>query len=412
MEKEFYPPKKSTKLMRLFWKAAGADRYILEQSTYGDQIKYVCLGGIIVATGVMAAIAGGYAFYTIFEPKGNALDSFKTVAGIDGNYDKTDLATAIKATLFGLIWGAIIFNIDRFIVTSTGKGDGTEAITKKELIGALPRLIMGAIIALTISKPVEIRMFKTEIDVALHEKQIEQEQKYKAKTDSLFNVEIAKKDKEILKIETDLNNEKQRYRDLEKNYIEEARIVTVGPRALAVKAQMDELAGEIKALESSADYNRLKKEKDNKEKEREIELNKGKKVAAGLDGLLERIKLAHEIAGWVISLFITLLFMTIELTPIFFKLMLIKSPYDFIEENIKELIKANHGIEIQHNFYPDGEGIERDKVTNHEVIKLLKEKIKLLETQSELSDNAMEEWKKKKISDIKQNPEGFITEKS
>jgi TM2 domain-containing membrane protein YozV len=140
MEKEFYQPKKSTKMMRLFWKAAGADRYILEKSTYGDQIKYVCLGGIIVATGVMAAIAGGYAFYTIFEPKGNALDSFNTASGIAGHYDQTDLATAIKASIFGLIWGAIIFNIDRFIVTSTGKGDGTEAITRKELVGAAPRL--------------------------------------------------------------------------------------------------------------------------------------------------------------------------------------------------------------------------------------------------------------------------------
>ncbi|WP_448698116.1 DUF4407 domain-containing protein [Mucilaginibacter sp. AW1-3] len=409
MQNEFYQSKKSTRLMRLFWKASGADRYILEQSTYGDQIKYVCLGGIIVATGVMAAIAGGYAFYTIFEPKGSALDSFRAVSD-NGNYDHTDLATAIKAALFGLVWGAIIFNIDRFIVTSTGKGDGTEAITKKELVGALPRLIMGAIIALTISKPVEIRMFKTEIDVALHEKQIEQEQLYKARTDSLFNAEIRKKDKEIGKYETDINEKKERYAALEKNYIEEARIITVGPRALAVKAQMDATAAAIKDAENSPDYLRLQKERDQKETEREVELKKGKKVAAGLDGLLERIKLAHEIAGWVISTFVTLLFMTIELTPIFFKLMLIKGPYDFMEENIKELLKANHGIEVHHNFYPDGEGIERDKVINHEVIKLLKEKIKVLETQAELSDQAMEAWKHQKLDDIKDHPGHYISE--
>ena len=36
---------------------------------------------------------------------------------------------AILAICFGIIWGLIIFNIDRFIVASTGKGDGTEAIT-------------------------------------------------------------------------------------------------------------------------------------------------------------------------------------------------------------------------------------------------------------------------------------------
>ena len=37
---------------------------------------------------------------------------------------------------------------------------------------------------------------------------------------------------------------------------------------------------------------------------------------------------------WII-IFITLLFMAIELTPIFFKMMLIKSPYDYLEDNIK-----------------------------------------------------------------------------
>ena len=412
MEKEFYQSKKSTKLMRLFWKAAGADRYILEKSTYGDQIKYVCLGGIIVATGVMAAIAGGYAFYTIFEPKGNAIDSFKTVSSIAGNYDKTDLPTAIKATLFGLIWGAIIFNIDRFIVTSTGKGDGTEAITKKELVGALPRLIMGAIIALTISKPVEIRMFKTEIDVALHEKQIQQQQKYKANIDSIFNGEIKKKEVGIQQFHKRIHELDSISDVLTERISYENSHGGCKGKCLLFIDQRKQNQEEKKGIENDSDYKKVKTELDALEKTRNLKLAESDKVAAGLDGLLERIKLAHEKAGWLISLFVTLLFMTIELTPIFFKLMLIKSPYDFMEENIKELIKANQGIEIQHNFYPDGEGIERDKVIGHEVIKVLKEKIKLLETQAELSSTAMEEWKQQKIKDIKENPGDYISEES
>lgn len=410
MENEFYQSPKSSKFMRLFWRASGADRYILERSTYGDQIKYVCLGGIIIATGVMAAIAGGYAFYTIFEPKGNALDSFKAVQGIGGNYDPTDIPTAILSCIFGVFWGAIIFNIDRFIVTSTGKGDGTENITKKELIGALPRLIMGAIIALTISKPVEIRMFKTEIDVALHARQIEQKQQYKLKTDSLYNKELANKDKEIFKIESELNILNQRYAEVEKNYIEEARIVTVGPRAIALKAQLDNIGRNIADLKNNSEFLRIKQEKNEIEKRREKDLANGEKVASGLDGLLERIKLAHEIAGWWISAFITLLFMTIELTPIFFKLMLIKSPYDYMEENIKELIKADKGIEIKYNYYTDGEGHERDLIINHQVLIMLKEKIKLLETQSELSNTAIEAWKEQKLEGIKNNPNEYIKE--
>lgn len=410
MDKELYQAPKPSRVMRLFWKAAGADRFILERSTYGDQIKYVCLGGIIVATGLMAAIAGGYAFYTIFEPKGNALDSFKTVNSIAGNYDNTDPKTALLSIVFGLIWGTIIFNIDRFIVTSTGKGDGTEAITRKELVGALPRIIMGLIIAMTISKPVEIRMFKTEIDVALHEKQMEQQQIYKAKTDSLFNSELVKKDKEIEKTESVLAAKRAMYQNLQAQYIDEARIVTVGPRALAIKAEMEGLQREISSLQENPDYKRVKKEKEAIEKDREAKLNQSEKVSSGLDGLLERIKLAHEKAGWVISLFVTLLFITIELTPIFFKLMLIKSPYDYMEENIKELIKADKGIEIKYNYYPDKDGVEKDLVINHEVVRILKEKVALLETQSELSSVAINRWKKEKLQDIENNPTDYLKE--
>jgi hypothetical protein len=401
-QRDFYQTPKAGWAMRLLWKAAGADRYILERSTYGDQMKYLCLGGIIIATGFMAGIAGGFAFYTIFEPRGNAINSFKTATDIASSYDAVHTGTLIKSIIFGTIWGLIIFNIDRFIVTSTGKGDGTEDITGKEFKSALPRIIMGAIIALTISKPVEIRMFKTEIDVKLHEKQMEQQQIYKAKTDSLFNSELAKKDKEIAKFEADLQAKIARHADLERQYIDEARDVTEGPRALAVKGQMMRVAAEIQQDKSNPEYVRIKAEKDAIEKRRE---------AAGLDGLLERIKLAHEIAGWVISLFITLLFLALELTPIFFKLMLIKGPYDYMEENIKELIKAERGIEVQHNFYQgDKEGHERDKVVQHEVIRLLKEKIQILQSQSDISEQAIKSWRDKKMQEVAANPENYVTD--
>jgi TM2 domain-containing membrane protein YozV len=410
MHSEFYQREKPGKMMRFFWKAAGADRFILERSTYGDKIKYLCLGGIIIATGLMAALAGGYAFYTIFEPRGNALNSFQTTKNIIGTYDEVNIPTLIKATIFGIFWGLIIFNIDRFIVTSTGKGDGTENITRKELIGAFPRIIMGAVIALTISKPVEIRMFKTEIDVMLHEKQMDQQQAYKAKTDALYASELTSKDLQLEQIRSQISDKIKRHAELEVQWTAEVRIVKPGPKAFALKKQMDYLEADIKSMETSPDFLRIKKEKEAISKRRENDLNQSEKVASGLDGLLERIKIAHEISGFWISTFITLLFMVIELTPIFFKLMLIKSPYDYMEENIKELIKAENGIEVKANYYQDRVGIEKDLVINHQVIRMLKEKIQLLETQSELSQKAIDAWKVQKSENIAQNPGQYIKE--
>ena len=142
---DFYHLPKAGKFTRFLWDCAGGDRFLLERATYSDQVKYMCLGGIVLATGVMASLAGGYAFYTIFAPKSaEVLDKMKTA----GNTLEvpTDPLTVLLSVIFGIIWGLIIFNIDRFIVASTGKGDGTEKITRSELVGALPRIFMGAII--------------------------------------------------------------------------------------------------------------------------------------------------------------------------------------------------------------------------------------------------------------------------
>ena len=56
--RDYYVTPKAGWVMHQLWKAAGGDRYILERATYSDQIKYMCLGGIVFATGLMAGLAG------------------------------------------------------------------------------------------------------------------------------------------------------------------------------------------------------------------------------------------------------------------------------------------------------------------------------------------------------------------
>lgn len=396
MKRDYYITPKAGSTMRFLWKAAGGDRYILERATYSDQIKYMCLGGIVFATGAMAGLAGGYAFYTIFSPKGSALDN------------SVDLTTAILSIIFGIIWGLMIFNIDRFIVTSTGKGDGTEKITWDELKSAIPRIIMGAIIAITISKPIEIRMFQTEINIKLKEKQIEQQTAYIEKTKKNFQIELERNSKDLAKYEQEIQDKIARHKFLEGQYIEEARIITVGPRALALKAQMDKVDKEIQEDKQSTEYLRLLNDKEGIETRLDKALGESQKTADGLDGLLERIKLAHEVAGFWITLFITLLFMAIELTPIFFKLMLNKTPYDYLSENRDDLIRAENGIEVRYDYYKDKEGVERHLVINHEAEKLIFEKIKVTEIQKELTEYAIAKYKEKEKEKIDANLDEYI----
>lgn len=408
MNRDFYVTPKPGKVIQLLWKAAGADQYILKKSTYSDHIKYACLGGIVVATGVLAAIAGGYAFYTIFSPKGEALDEIRFVG--EAAADPTHIPTALMSVIFGFVWGLIIFNIDRFIVTSTGKGDGTEAITRQELIGALPRIIMGVIIALTISKPVEIRMFKSEINARLQQVQDSVKIVNTKLAENTYenNVKQAKEKLAVLyaRIQRD---------ELRRDFLDSMvswETSHGGCRDKCEENKRERMLTEqrIQAMKNSPEYINNEKEIDQYREILKADKVTADKASKALDGLSLRIQLAHEVAGTWISLFITLLFMAIELTPIFFKLMLIKSPYDFMEDNIKELIKAENGIQVQYNYYEDKQGLERHLVTYHNAKRIIDEKLKLVETQRKLSEQVINEWEKEQKQKIRMNVKDFIKE--
>ncbi|MBM3164732.1 MAG: DUF4407 domain-containing protein, partial [Bacteroidetes bacterium] len=135
------------RIMKFLWKCGGADAQILQYAPYSDHIKAAGIGGVVLATTVMAMIAMGFAMHTIFGEN--------TKDGVHhGNWFVTIPAA--------LVWGLIIFNLDRFIV-STVKGDGTEKITWGEWGAMLPRLFMAVIIGLTISAPLETYIFQKEI---------------------------------------------------------------------------------------------------------------------------------------------------------------------------------------------------------------------------------------------------------
>src|SRR5690606_9413352 len=155
-------------------------------------------------------------------------------------------------------------------------------------------------------------------------------------------------------------------------------------------------------------FDDLKRKQDQLRQEKEQERNNNEKIANGLDGLLERIKLAHEIAGTTITVFITLLFMAIELTPVFFKLMLIKTPYDYLAENRDELIKAEKGIEVRYDFYKDKEGLERHLTINHEAERLIYEKIMITNIQKELTEYAVQKYKEREKQRIDENLDDYV----
>lgn len=108
-------------LNEFLWICAGVNRKILRQCPT-DYAKYAGIGGTILFTALMAMLSGGYAMSTIFT-------------------DENKEPIIPVAILFGVFWGLLIFNLDRFIV-NTMYSDGKHTISKDEFIAGLPRIII------------------------------------------------------------------------------------------------------------------------------------------------------------------------------------------------------------------------------------------------------------------------------
>ena len=412
------PVSKATKFL---WWCAGADRQILLQCPMADRVKYAGIGGIVFCTGLLAAFSGGYAFYTIFSPKGDAV-----------NQDPTDLPSVIGAGLFAIIWGLIILNMDRFIVSSTGKGDGTDAITGKEFVQALPRIIIAVILGFAISAPLEVRILKTEINAELQNKQDDYLMSLNMKTDSITNLQMKNKKTDLSKVESEIksieqNFEKQRIEILDgRKRLEDEIAGRIGSgksgEGPAAKAQKENLnkqeielqekkkAKEPEILALKERYTRVNSEVDLLDKGRDEKYKKNQLIAHQLDGLMERIHISHDIGG-VVPWLIFLVLLSIEAGPIFFKMMMNKGVYDYLVDNYKERFKAHNGVVVSDQLVHGKDGATHaERVDYLEVEKEVEAKKMQLEKQSDLTSVIIDKWHTKKKDDINSNPESYYTE--
>jgi hypothetical protein len=102
---------------------------------------------------MMAMLSGGYALYTVFkDPK------------LDVNV--TDNDAVWKGIIFGIFWGLLILNLDRFMV-NTMYSDGKHTISTEEIKGGLPRIILAIFLGIVISTPIELRIFEDKIETQL-----------------------------------------------------------------------------------------------------------------------------------------------------------------------------------------------------------------------------------------------------
>ena len=400
---------------KFLWWCAGADKHFLLKSPMQDRVKYAGIGGIVFCTGLLAAFSGGFAFYTIFGPKNNAIN------------DTTSWASVIGSILFGIIWGLIILNLDRFIVSSTGKGDGTDKVTLKELLQAFPRIVIALILGVAISAPLEIKILESEIDSELSAYQKGYAEKLNTQTDILFKQKVAKLEKD----KTEYEKKLKVYEAELKTYDDEIDGLVARQQAEMQDKRAYGFGPVAKKMQMDIETKRLEKEKFIKLKTAEVgswrkqldfadnQINKNsddlrqaykdnEKRSHGYDGLLKRIQISHEIGGWIPKIILGV-FLCIEMGPIFFKMMLNKGPYDYMVENYNKMQQIEAGVISESYLYESVGGLmhmEQYKYIDYEISKAEREEKK--KAVDELNKQIIDAWNISVSKEIKENPEKFI----
>jgi hypothetical protein len=308
------------KLKHFFWVCSGVHIPLLKKCEV-ESSKYAGIGATIFFTGIFAALAGSYALYTVFD-------------------------NAWIATAFGVVWGLMIFNLDRYIVSSMRK----EGNTIQELKTALPRIILAVLISLVIAKPLEMKIFNKEIQSELV---IMEQQTYTAQENEIklrFLADEQKLKNEITELKNEIAVKTAKRDELDRIAQEEAdgtggtKKRNAGPIYKIKKADADRVNGELEELVKKNDNLIQNKLVALAQRDSAVTSEISTLAKQKLDGPASRMEALSRLiaksdailwANW----FIVLLFIAVETAPVFVKLISSRGPYD-------QLLKIEeHGFE-------------------------------------------------------------------
>lgn len=301
------------------WWCAGAYQDLLKECP-SEQSKYAGLGGVLLATFALAALSAGYAIYSVFnEP--------------------------FWAVLFAIVWGLIIFNFDRFLVSTMRKYGVSR---RKQVWMAAPRIALALLIGFTIARPLELKIFEKEIDVQIvanrHQKMLLNDSLLQAENHATLTAATAERDR-LTARQLALQDTLHR---LQQAYIEEADGTGgSGRRGIEQLTRLKQTAYENTLQRATPELQQLQQQiayQDSLIRQanalREVRQREYEAQVTSDVGFLERNKAltdlsAHEPSVFWAMLLISLLIILIETGPILSKLIMNTGPYDLALANLE-----------------------------------------------------------------------------
>lgn len=305
-------------LKQFFLVCSGVDLNLIRECSDGEQTKYAGIGATVFFTALMAFIAGSYALYTVFD-------------------------NPFVAVGFGLVWGLLIFNLDRFIVSTLRKRENKF----DEFLQATPRIILAVIIAIVISKPLELKVFEKEINQVLLEQKNELTLSNKTQIALQYSPEIEQITQEITLLQSNVIAKEKEVNDLYETFIAEAEgrkgteLIGKGPVYKEKREKHDAALQELQTLRTENSEKVTTKElaiADLIAKQKKQEATT-QPIIDGFDGLMARVNALGDLP-WLPSFFIFLLFLAIETSPIFAKLFTSKGEYDIKFQDAEDAVKT------------------------------------------------------------------------
>ncbi len=346
------------KVYAFFCWCSGARLYILRKCPT-DYNKYFGIGSIVFFTGLMAALSGGYAIHTVFN----------------------SLAASVA---FGIFWGILIFLLDWYIVSSLKKNNNL----KKELMAASPRLLLSVLLAIVISKPLELKLFEQEINQELAVIQNDKIANFTGMVDQSYD-EINELQKENIQLQNDIKEMRNKREELFSMIIAEAEGRSATGKA-GKGPVYKEKQSEFKRMDEAftlLQTRNLEKIEKNDEKinilkqNKQNEVKEGKAASQGYNGFLARIEALGAMANRnttinLVNWFIIVLFILIESSPILVKLMSSRGAYDeyfdaeelhLISKATKKIISFKYPIMEEEELQQKIDARKREKKLNNDL---------------------------------------------
>jgi hypothetical protein len=363
-----YQPERANWFTKFLWHSAGADGQILLKCPKSDQVKYECLGGLVLSTSVLAFMSGSYAVYVAFSRK---------------DIDALDNVSLAAALIVGLFWSLLIYNLERFIVSSMGKVDESGAITFAKLWRAFPRVALSVIVGIVLASPLEVRVLENEVKQIVSQRQavamVELERRYAdARSEKnriadfrsrLPNNELAKVELTIIALQQKINEKESNFdaitaarsqnrrQDLSPHLLQLTGSLQTTQQLASLKRDterdlvkwQDKLKFAISKrtlLEKNQTLvNEVNNVKAEFKKSTQREYEKQVSALKNESGLFRQLAIIHsdsQLSG--ISFFLKLLLIIIETSPVFFKMMVSRSTYEVLLDSQQRISSAQQGV--------------------------------------------------------------------